>query len=166
MVLQTGRYFCFIFLLSVIENVTCFANSLTLEISGKINDQCQINLSAGNEIDLSNVKEKSLPMDIYCNQPMNIRVSSVNGGLAIKGREDIEPHIYTLEIDIGDLNLNYKNKSDALTIAKEVKSSGVIPFSTSGTLRVTLEESLLFAGYYEDVVQIDVFPSIHNISAQ
>ncbi|CAH8241509.1 hypothetical protein VAEKB19_5640007 [Vibrio aestuarianus] len=31
-------------------------------------------------------------------------------------------------------------------------------------MRVTLDENLLYAGHYEDVIEIDVYPSIHDIS--
>lgn len=144
----------------------CFSESLTMNVSGKINDRCQVDFYTGNKIDLSSIKNKSIPMDIYCNRPMIMRFSSSNGGLVMKGREDMEPYLYFLKININDLNMSTMNKSDTLINPKEINSSGVIPFSTSGTIRVTLEEPLLFAGHYEDIVQIDVFPSIHNISSQ
>ena len=89
----------------------CFSESLTMNVSGKINDRCQVDFYTGNKIDLSSIKNKSIPMDIYCNRPMIMRFSSSNGGLVMKGREDMEPYLYFLEININDLNMSTMNNA-------------------------------------------------------
>lgn len=78
-------------------------------------------------------------------------------------RDNIPPFEYLFEININKANIHEEVKSIDLLSEKRFDSSGVIPFSALGEIRITLEDRLLYAGYYEDVIEIDVFPSINSV---
>ncbi|EMR34764.1 hypothetical protein LCE44_02535 [Vibrio harveyi] len=139
------------------------ANTLTMNLVGKLEDRCEINFTSGQKIDLSDSNIKTLPLDIYCNQPLGVSVYSKNGGLKLDKRDDIPPFDYLFEININKANIHEEVKSIDLLSEKRFDSSGVIPFSALGEIRITLEDRLLYAGYYEDVIEIDVFPSINSV---
>lgn len=141
------------------------ANTLTMELHGYIKDRCEINFSSGDVMHFSDKTEQSLPFNLYCNRPLGLSISSKNGGLKHqqKGSDIIERYNLTLQID--DLKINAIRNSSQLIIPSIIeKSSGVIPFSQRGLLRVALENRLLYAGYYQDVIEIEVYPSIHNVT--
>ncbi|MBM6549906.1 hypothetical protein [Marinomonas ostreistagni] len=141
------------------------ANTLTMNISGHIKDRCEINFSSGNTMTFTEQTTQSLPFDLYCNRPLGITISSKYGGLKHQqdGLDIIENYDLTLQVDA--LHLNESRKSQQLLTPTIIEdSSGVIPFSQQGVLRVALENTLLFAGYYQDVIEIEVYPSIHNVT--
>lgn len=141
------------------------ANTISIGLNGHIKDKCEINFISGNKIQLSDKKEQSLPFDLYCNRPLGITLTSLYGGLKNqeKGINITEKYNLTLEIDA--INLNELTNSSQLALSKTIKeSSGVIPFSQQGEIKVALENSLLYAGYYKDVIKIEVFPSIDNVT--
>ncbi|MCV5639303.1 hypothetical protein OFN49_30940, partial [Escherichia coli] len=65
---------------------------------------------------------------------------------------------------VDELKLNESRLSRQLLSPVMIDSSGVIPFTQRGVLRVTLENNLLYAGYYQDVIEIEVYPSIHSVT--
>ncbi|QPG07271.1 hypothetical protein IT774_16620 [Salinimonas marina] len=140
------------------------AENLSLSIYGDIESKCEIIFLGGNKIDLSSVKERMLPLDIYCNQAMSIKINSKNGGLKLQEKSDFPAIDYIFNLNIEKANIAAKASSKDLLSGLNFNSSGVIPFAASGQLKVTLKENLLYAGSYSDVIAIDVFPSIHNVS--
>lgn len=145
-------------LLGFITSFSARASSLSIDLEGHIKDRCEISFNSGNQIDVSNSSHESLPFDLYCNRPFSIEISSMNGGLKLnqKSFELIEPYIFEIEVD----KTNFKSKSQELNDVKTVSSFGVIPFSSRGEIRVTLEHGLLYSGHYQDTVEIDVIPNI------
>ena len=140
------------------------AGDLSLDLVGQIESRCELSLMADNTIDLSNIRSKTLPFNVYCNQPLRMSISSRNGGLlASDGNQEFGVNRYLLEISIAKLGIKKQISSSDLTSENSVDSSGVIPFSTQGEIRVTLEDNLLYAGNYQDVIEIDVYPSINDI---
>ncbi len=141
------------------------ANSLTLGISGQIKDRCEINFSSGNVMNFTEHRDvQSLPFNIYCNRPLGITINSKHGGLKYQhqGVDIIES--YNLSLQIDELRLYESRHSSQLTSPVMINSSGVIPFAQHGSLRVALENSLRYAGYYQDVIEIEVYPSIHSVT--
>lgn len=137
-------------------------SQLSVSISGHIESYCEIDFTDGVKMDFSNEAQKVLPFDIQCNQPLSMSVYSRNGGLQLlKSKQEILTP-YEVNIDITSLGLNQTLLSREISSPRIINSSNVIPFNTDGVMRVTLEENLLYAGYYEDVIEIDVFPSIHG----
>ncbi|MEZ8549484.1 hypothetical protein AB6D12_18485 [Vibrio cyclitrophicus] len=152
-----------IFGLSLSFNVS--ANTLTLGINGKIKDRCEINFFSGNVMKFTeHLDVQSLPFNVYCNRPLGITINSKYGGLKYQqqGVDIIET--YNLSLQIDELRLNESRHSSQLLSPVMIDSSGVIPFSQQGSLRVALENSLHFAGYYKDVIEIEVYPSIHSVT--
>ncbi|MEZ8702840.1 hypothetical protein AB6D74_13345 [Vibrio cyclitrophicus] len=149
--------------LSLSFNVS--ANTLTLGINGKIKDRCEINFFSGNVMKFTeHLDVQSLPFNVYCNRPLGITINSKYGGLKYQqqGVDIIET--YNLSLQIDELRLNESRHSSQLLSPVMIDSSGVIPFSQRGSLRVALENSLHFAGYYKDVIEIEVYPSIHSVT--
>ncbi|WP_159652306.1 hypothetical protein [Vibrio atypicus] len=140
------------------------ATTLSMHLHGQIDNRCEINFNSGNVIDLSGRKSETLPFDLFCNQPFNIALSSKNGGLKLKSDADGHLTNYLFEIDINKTKTSEKFDSQSLLSPNSVNSFGVIPFTTQGEIRITLENILLFAGQYSDVVEIDIYPSIHNVT--
>lgn len=140
------------------------ASDLSLSLKGQVESRCELSLMTGNTIDLSNIRSKSLPFDLYCNQPLRMTISSKNGGLvASNGEIAYGLTRYLLDISISKLGIRKQLSSSDLISESSIDSSGVIPFSTQGEIRVTLEKNLLYAGDYRDVIEIDVYPSINDI---
>ncbi|MBU2908058.1 hypothetical protein [Vibrio splendidus] len=141
------------------------ANNLTLGISGQIKDRCEINFFSGNIMNFTEHRDvHSLPFNMYCNRPLGITINSKYGGLKYQhqGVDIIES--YNLSLQIDEIRLYESRHSSQLTSPVMINSSGVIPFAQHGSLRVALENSLRFAGYYQDVIEIEVYPSIHSVT--
>ncbi|MEZ8066834.1 hypothetical protein [Vibrio sp. FF145] len=141
------------------------ANTLTLGINGQIKDRCEINFFSGNVMKFTEHRDvQLLPFNMYCNRPLGITINSKYGGLKYQhqGVDIIET--YNLSLQIDELRLDESRHSSQLTSPVMINSSGVIPFSQQGSLRVALENSLRFAGYYQDVIEIEVYPSIHSVT--
>ena len=141
-----------------------WSTPLSMYLHGSIDDKCEINFNYGNVIDLSSDKYEELPFSLYCNQAFGIEISSRNGGLKLNNES--QPYLmgYLLEINIDKTKVNQSFDSKELQLTSQVNSFGVIPFSTKGSLKITLNESLLYAGEYSDIVEIDIFPSIHSVT--
>ena len=139
-------------------------SSLTLSLTGHIKNYCEINFNDGKSLDFSNEIQKSLPFDIQCNQPLSMSVYSRKGGLENQQSNVRQVVAYEVGIDIETIGLKSRLHSQDIASPIVIDSSSVIPFDTVGVMRVTLKENLLYAGYYEDVIEIDVFPSIHGSS--
>lgn len=140
------------------------SNTLTMGLAGQIKDCCEINFLSGNVMAFSEQKTQSLPFSLYCNRPLGITINSQYGGLKYEhqGVELIENYELSLQVD--ELQLNESRLSRQLLSPVMIDSSGVIPFTQRGVLRVTLENNLLYAGYYQDVIEIEVYPSIHSVT--
>ncbi|EPH5595657.1 MULTISPECIES: hypothetical protein [Vibrio] len=140
------------------------ANTLTMGLAGQIKDRCEITFLSGNVMTFSEQKTQSLPFSLYCNRPLGITINSQYGGLKYEhqGVELIENYELSLQVD--ELRLNESRLSRQLLSPAMIDSSGVIPFTQRGVLRVTLENNLLYAGYYHDVIEIEVYPSIHSVT--
>ena len=162
-ILHNFTVFVLILVLSISFNVS--ANTLTLGINGKIKDRCEINFFSGNIMKFTeHLDEQSLPFNVYCNRPLGITINSKYGGLKYQqqGVDIIETYNFSLQID--ELRLYESRHSSQLISSVMIDSSGVIPFAQHGSLRVALENSLRFAGYYQDVIEIEVYPSIHSVT--
>ncbi len=141
------------------------SNTLTLGINGQIKDRCEINFSSGNIMTFTEHRNmQSLSFNVYCNRPLGITINSKYGGLKYQqqGVDIIES--YNLSLQIDELRLYESRHSSQLISSVMIDSSGVIPFSQQGSLKVALENGLHFAGYYEDVIEIEVYPSIHSMT--
>lgn len=138
------------------------SNTLELSVHGMIESRCEIQFPAGNKLDFSTQKSLILPLDIYCNQPMRVRLFSQHGGLKHLAQGSNTVNLYSLSASFNVANMQLDTTSTDLHEGQSVTSSGVIPFATSGQLSITLENNLLYAGHYKDVIEIEVTPSIHN----
>lgn len=154
-----GMYFI-IFPSSLFLTAQSYSSSLTMDIEGHISDRCEIEFNYGNQIDISNKNQESLPFDLYCNQPFSVEILSHNGGLKLNHSSIDIIEKYTLEIEIKKTKTNFRSDSQELTNVNNISSFGVIPFSSHGEIRVTLEHGLLYSGHYQDTVEIDIIPSI------
>lgn len=165
---KLNKYTTLVFVISsnlALYSFSVKASDLSLDLVGQIESRCELSLMADNTIDLSNIRTKSLPFSLYCNQPLRMSISSKNGGLlANNGEIAYGLARYLLEISITKLGIKTQISSSDLTSGNYVDSSGVVPFSTQGEIRVTLEENLLYAGSYQDVIEIDVYPSINDVN--
>ncbi|MGR5233016.1 hypothetical protein ACPV4L_11915 [Vibrio rotiferianus] len=115
-------------------------------------------------MDFSEEVSKTLPFEIYCNQPVVLTISSKNGGLKHEDNELVNLTRYSVNLDVSSINISKELNSEDITTPVKIDSFGAIPFSSIGKLGVTLEHSLLYAGYYKDVIEIDIYPSINNVT--
>lgn len=155
-------YLSFLMMLPVMS----FADSdgdLSLSVFGHIKSHCEINFNRGDKLDFSNDIQKSVLFEIQCNQPMGMSLYSQNGGLSLQQSKIPVVVQYQLNIDVASIGINRTLQSKDLSSPKLIESSSVIPFTTEGVMRVTLEENLHYAGLYEDIIEIDVYPSIHGV---
>lgn len=140
------------------------ADSLSMNISGYIGDQCELNFGSNDTMDFSDEISRTLPFDIYCNQPIVLTISSKYGGLKHEDNELVNLTHYSINLDVRSINIATELNSEDITTPVQIDSFGAIPFSTIGELGVTLEHGLLYAGYYKDVIEIDIYPSINNVT--
>lgn len=140
------------------------ADTLSMNISGYIDDRCELNFGTNNTMDFSEEVSKTLPFEIYCNQPVILTISSKNGGLKHEDNELVNLTRYSVNLDVSSINISKELNSEDITTPVKIDSFGAIPFSSIGQLGVTLEHSLLYAGYYKDVIEIDIYPSINNVT--
>ncbi|SON52404.1 hypothetical protein [Vibrio tapetis] len=137
---------------------------LSIDISGYIPSQCNINFSTNNKMVFNDHKQQSLPFNVYCNQPLTLSVYSKNGGLQLLDSNRKILTNYQLEIDVVSVGLSSSMASRDLLSPNVINGADAIPFSAKGIMKVTLSDKLLYAGQYEDVIEIDVYPSLDAIS--
>ncbi len=156
----------FFFYLMLLSNSSLGSTGeqLSIDIYGYIPNQCNINFSTNNKMIFNDKTQQSLPFDVYCNQPLMLSVYSKNGGLKLlDGNRDILTP-YQLKIDVASVGLSSSIASRDLLSPNVIDGTDAIPFSAKGIMKVTLNDTLLYAGQYEDVIEIDVYPSLDAIN--
>lgn len=138
---------------------TYASDSLTLELSGVIEDKCIIDTAITNHFDFSHQSSHSTNLQIDCNQPMLIALRSDNGGMRMIGNHKELVSAYEVKIGIESLNFTVKQKAHELLQEQRFATGSTIPFKTTGILEINLIESMRFAGEYRDTLHIDVYPN-------
>jgi hypothetical protein len=140
---------------------------LKLRLDGYIKPHCSINIP--NKKLWFYIRDEagqaSIDFEVNCNQPLNVEVSSKNGGLKhtafnripdYDGFSEFVPYELSLAVDAPDAKtLNFE--SEHIQVMPGGGSIGVIPYSANGTLDLSwLPEEPLIAGEFRDVIEIRV----------
>ncbi|WP_228768490.1 hypothetical protein [Shewanella sp. TC10] len=154
------------FLIAFLTSLTnVYANdSLTLSMSGVIEERCVVGIVDSIPFDFSVELSHTANLSIECNLPMLIALRSDYGGLELIDGS-VETSLvaeYQVELNIDSLNFSLKQKSKELIDEQRFITGADIPFNTSGMIKVSLFEPLKFAGEYQDTLHIDVYPNFVN----
>ena len=141
---------------------------LELDLEGRIDARCEMSpLGSGTgPVDLSVGGSQAFNLDIDCNLPMRVTLSSTNGALVNQQLARLEesgngwsarkPYQATLVID--GIGFAETVDSDALTAGVVFTTGSDIPFKTRGELRVDAlnDGGRYAAGEYVDVIKVTV----------
>ncbi|MFT5706403.1 MAG: hypothetical protein ACI9ES_000682 [Oceanospirillaceae bacterium] len=153
----------FLFLHSVCGITATEADeSLTLALSGVIEDKCEITIPTNSSFDFSQQLAHTANIAIDCNQTMIVALRSENGGLKLSNTvgESAVVAAYDLELKIESIQFRMTANSVEIEQEKRFSAGEDIPFTTSASLNISLPEELVFAGQYNDVLHIEVYPNI------
>lgn len=140
----------------------CFASNaysndeVSITLVGYISPVCEFTSQNSNlEFSFNGIANTAL--EINCNSPMRISMQSLNGGLSHEKSNQISPY-----------NINWSlegaNKSVSVS-AQAIKSTysfniDEILFDSIAEIQLTLDEPLIYAGRYQDVIRIEMTPSV------
>lgn len=140
--------------------------NLELVLQGHISPRCEVALDARNiELDLKQVTgSRTYPVQIDCNQVLNIEMSSRNGGFQIEtntsrrapshGFTDFIPYHATFNVNVPGARAIHFDSLKMKSIFQS-GSVGVVPFETTGTLELSWSHnSTPYGGHYSDVIEI------------
>jgi len=139
--------------------------SLTLAMSGVIEDKCVVGVPSNAMFDFSQQLSYSTTLAIDCNQSMLVALRSEHGGLRLSQTEGGNTVIATYDIELKIESIKFRLMANSLDIKQEQRFSagGNIPFATSASLNISLSEALLYAGKYSDTLHIEVYPNLTQL---
>tara|TARA_R110001583_G_scaffold52393_5_gene162826 strand:- start:8165 stop:8635 length:471 start_codon:yes stop_codon:yes gene_type:complete len=142
--------------------VTQANESLTLALSGVIEDKCVIGIPGNVSFDFSQHLVHSTAIAIDCNQSMFVALRSEHGGLKLNKAEGKSALVVAYDIELKINSIKFKLMANSIDIKQEQRfSAGVdIPFATSASLKISLHEALTYAGKYSDTLHIEVYPNL------
>jgi len=139
---------------------------LELTIQGQIAPKCTVNIEADHtELDLTNTSGfADISVDVDCNEELYVELQSLNGGFELESRRKFSPDTngftsfipYTANFSVdAPYALPLQIKSASMKGQRQGGTIGVVPFQTSGNLRLNWSlESQLYGGRYSDVIEI------------
>ena len=145
---------------------------VTLDLVGWVEPKCEISRfgNGGNRLEftVSVSGSGSIPFEIDCNVPMQIKLSSEHGALVntrylqLAGNGDrwSARWPYRATVSIDEIGFRESAASGDLLGGVVWSTGREVPFQTEADLTVELEDSAtpLVAGSYEDVIRITVSP--------
>ncbi|MEZ9536813.1 hypothetical protein AB4160_01255 [Shewanella sp. 10N.286.51.B8] len=135
--------------------------SLTLALSGVIEDKCEITIPSSSPFDFSQQLIHSTTLSIDCNQTMLVALRSEYGGLKLNQTQDENRIIAAYDIDLKIESIQFNMSANSFDIQQEQRFNAgeKIPFATSGSLEISLPEALVYAGKYTDILHVEVYPN-------
>jgi hypothetical protein len=135
--------------------------SLTLALSGVIEDRCVIAIPTSATFDFSQQLVHSTTIAIDCNQAMLVALRSENGGLKLSQAEVENEVVAAYDIELKIESIQFRLTANSIDIQQERRFSAGedIPFATSASLDITLPKALAHAGKYSDILHIEVYPN-------
>lgn len=140
--------------------VTQASESLTLALSGVIEDRCVIAMSGNTTFDFSQQLVYSTTLAIDCNQAMLVSLRSEHGGLKLGQTENAVVAAYDIEFKIESIKFKLMANSHDVKQEQRFSAGEEIPFTTSASLDISLPEALTYAGKYSDTLHIEVYPNL------
>ena len=143
---------------------------VTLDLVGWVEPKCEISRfgNGGNRLEFTVSGSGSIPFEIDCNVPMQIKLSSEHGALVntrylqLAGNGDrwSARWPYRATVSIDEIGFRESAASGDLLGGVVWSTGREVPFQTEADLTVELEDSAtpLVAGSYEDVIRITVSP--------
>ncbi|MEM5509652.1 hypothetical protein WNY98_12300 [Pseudoalteromonas sp. AS71] len=140
----------------------CFASNaysndeVSIILVGFISPVCEFT-SQNSNLEFSSSGVANTTLEINCNSPMRISMQSLNGGLS---------HEQSNRISSYNINWALEGANKIVSIsAQAIKSTynfniDDILFNTIAEIQLTLDEPLIYAGSYQDVIRIEMTPSV------
>lgn len=136
--------------------------SLTLALSGVIEDRCVIALPTSAIFDFSQQLVHSTTIAIDCNQAMLVALHSEYGGLKLSQTQAENDVVAAYDIELKIESIQFRLTANSIDIQQERRFSAGedIPFATSASLDISLPKALAHAGKYSDILHIEVYPNL------
>lgn len=143
---------------------------VTLDLVGWVEPKCEISRfgNGSNRLEFTVSGAGTIPFEVDCNVPMQIKLSSEHGGLVnqrflqLAGAGDrwAARWPYRASVTIDEIGFRESAASGDLLGGVVWSTGRDIPFQTEGDLTIELQDSAapLVAGTYEDVIRITVSP--------
>lgn len=139
---------------------------LELKILGKVSPKCELSVAnpKADVILTEKAGSTSVPFLVDCNQRMNVRIRSLNGGMQhsevgrdprFAGFVNFVPYTASFKVDVEGARIV---AADSQTMTSPVEGSvGLIPHQTTGALSLAWNATPpLLGGLYLDVIEIRV----------
>lgn len=158
---------CIVCLISIsiylgFQKPTYANDSLTLTMSGVIEDKCTIDATNFTQFNFSQQLSHSTNLLIDCNRPMVLALRSDFGGMKLLNSSQDSINDYEVKVSIDSLDFIIEKNAHELLEEQRFDTNLSIPFKTVGVLEVNLPEPLIYAGEYKDTLHIDVYPNFVN----
>ncbi len=130
-------------------------DEVALTLVGYISPKCGFSAADKNLVISSNGFANT-ELAINCNSPMRVSMLSENGGL--RHQQGTYLNAYNVNLLIADTNQSMSVSSQALTVSQTLNVDEIL-FNSVAKLQLELDEPLIYAGNYQDVIRIEMTPS-------
>ncbi len=141
----------------------CFAffnaysnDEVALTLVGYISAKCEF-AAADKNLTISSDGFANTQLAINCNSPMRVSMQSENGGL--RHQQGTHLNAYNVNLSFADANYSLAVSAQALTVPQAFNVDKIL-FDSVATLQLELIEPLIYAGNYQDVIRIEMTPSV------
>ena len=137
----------------------CFASNaysndeVSITLVGHISPVCEFT-SQNNNLEFSSDGVANTTLEINCNSPMRISMQSLNGGLS---HEQSSSYNINWKLEGANNNVSVSAQATKSTYSFNIND---ILFDSIAEIQLTLDEPLIYAGSYQDVIRIEMTPSV------
>ncbi len=156
--LSSIRFYYLIILVALFSNKSTSKENLQLILTGEIKTRCEFSLQRQiKTVNVTNEVSASIPIQLYCNQPMTLEIKSEYGGMKHIKRKLLLA--YLLKVDIPNANIDETIPSKYLLSAVQLSSEN-IPYRADGILSIVLQNGGDFSGVYQDKITMNLAPRL------
>ncbi|SBS27467.1 hypothetical protein MSP8887_01170 [Marinomonas spartinae] len=132
------------------------SDNVSLSLAGYIPAKCSIT-AVNNNLILSSTGLASTDLIIDCNSPMRVSMQSLNGGLRHQQSTQVKNYSVTFSI----IGSKYRMSVSANNLkTRKFFNVDNILFKRTGKLQLKILDPLIYAGNYQDVLRIEMTPSV------
>ena len=140
----------------------CFASNaysndeVSITLVGHISPVCEFT-SQNNNLEFSSSGVANTTLEINCNSPMRISMQSLNGGLSHEQSSRVSSYNINWSLEGANNNVSVSAQATKSTYSFNIDD---ILFDSIAEIQLTLDDPLIYAGSYQDVIRIEMTPSV------
>ncbi|WP_289076679.1 hypothetical protein [uncultured Pseudoalteromonas sp.] len=140
----------------------CFASNaysndeVSITLVGHISPVCEFT-SQNNNLEFSSSGVANTTLEINCNSPMRISMQSLNGGLSHEQSSRVSSYNINWSLEGANKSVSVSAQATKSTYSFNIND---ILFDSIAEIQLTLDEPLIYAGSYQDVIRIEMTPSV------